>query len=189
MLSDATRRASLGGRGHDGDDTEAVCPRASIRRYPERDLDACPRPVSILITDTDLVLRPAVGRVMSITYVSAQTISGLVIDRGSGLQVQAGGTIVDTTFDGGIGFGGGGAFAVGVSVNSGGFFDLQSGSFGSGIVVNNGGLAGADFGGSAADITVNNGGTLSIDTSGTASDVLVNSGGTFVLGAGGMLPT
>ncbi|HET8997671.1 MAG TPA: hypothetical protein VFN42_13470, partial [Acetobacteraceae bacterium] len=122
---------------------------------------------------------------MSVTYVSGQTSSGLVIDRGSLLQVQAGGTIVDATFNGGVGFGEVSALAVGISVNSGGFFDLQSGSFGSGIVVNSGGQAGADFGGSATDIAVNNGGTLSIDTSGTASDVLVNSGGTFVVSAGG----
>lgn len=122
---------------------------------------------------------------MTVTYISAQTVSGLVVDRGSVVQVMSGGTIVDATFNGGIGFAAVSALAVGISVNSGGFFGVQSGSFASGIVVNNGGNGGPDFGGSATDIAINNGGTFVVDTAGIISDVLINSGGTFVVSAGG----
>ena len=122
---------------------------------------------------------------MSVTYVSGATSSGLVIDHGSLLQVQAGGTIVNTTFNGGTGFLEVSAAAISTVVNASGFFGVQNGSVASSVMVNNGGKAGPDFGGSMDNVVVNSGGTLSVDTTGDVSGVVVNPGGVFDVLAGG----
>ncbi len=122
---------------------------------------------------------------MSGITISGTTSTGLVINHGTVVQVEAGGTLVDASFNGGIGFLEGGSVAFAAVVAAGGQLDAQFASVEDSLTVDSGGIASVDFGGTALGITVNSGGTFDAIQTGTVSGIVVNAGGTLDVMAGG----
>ena len=98
------------------------------------------------------------------------------------VQVNEGGTALDTTLDSGGGlilFGS----ALGVTLNAGGGANVYG--FASGTVINSGGSAFDSAGGVMSDTTVGDGGTLEIISGGTAIDITLDAGGSLEVLSGG----